>query len=198
MTYGQLTVLHSDYITFVGFSNPAKDRAVLKDVMGRYRTNVFYEFNKSRHDDYPPLYTMREDEWLGLPSAYKIFMLSESEYEAAIKLVGSWNHWQRLLKCKPFTDGVDDGGQWVGLNAWREEKKIREKAWALNQLKISAQGGSVSAQKILFEADKVAGKRGRPSSAEIRKEAAKQAETATKVKSDLERIKDIDGQAVSN
>lgn len=177
------------YITYVGFSDPAKDRSILKDTIGRYRTNIFYEFNKTRHEDYPPLYTMRETEWRGLDSAYQIYMHSESEYEAAIKLVGSWNHWQRLLKCKPFVDGEKDGGQWVGIEQWRAEKETRDKALAYNQLKINAAQGNVQAQKMILDGPKDSAKRGRPSNAEIRKEAAKQAELDSQIKDDLKRVR---------
>jgi len=182
-----------DYIAYLGYSDPDADRSLMKDVGGRYRTNIFYEFNKSRHEDYPPLYTMREDEWKGLPSAYRIYMTSDSEYEAAMKLVGSWAHWQRLLKCKPFMNGGEEIGIWMGLEQWREEKAIQDQAMAYNQLKTSAAGGNVAAQKLLFEGDK-ASKRGRPSKAEVAKQAAKQAEEADQIKGDLKRIK----LAVSN
>ena len=186
-----------DYYSFIGFADPQADRSILKDSMGRYRTNIFYEFNKVAHEEYPPLYTMREDEWAGLPSAYQIYMLSDSEYEAALKLVGSWQHWQRLLKCRPFMEGSDDGGAWVGLESWRKEKEIREKALAFNQLKISAAGGNVTAQKLIYEGESKA-KRGRPSKAEVKKEAAKQAAENDSVKNDLARLRKLDAKAASN
>ena len=184
---------------WIGYSDPNKDRSVLKDLMGRYRTNIFLEFNKSAHDEYPPLYSMREGGWAGLPSAYEIYMTSDSEYEAAMKLVGSWTHWSKLIKSKPFLKGSEDGGSWTGLEAWRAEKEIRDKALAYNQLKISAATGNVTAQKIIFDGDKktAASKRGRPSDAEIKKAAAAQAEESAQVKSDLQRIKDLDGQSIS-
>jgi hypothetical protein len=180
----------SYYITYQGFSDPDADRSILKDSIGRYRTNIFYEFNKSAQEDYPPLYTMREDEWKGLPSAYRIYMESDSEYEAAMKLVGSWAHWQRLLKCKPFINGGEDLGIWMGLDQWREEKAIQDKAVAYNQLKMSAMGGNVQAQKLLLEGDKT-GKRGRPSKAEVAKQAAKIAEKDDQIKDDFKRIKAV-------
>ena len=180
----------SYYITYTGFSDPDTDRSVLKDSIGRYRTNIFYEFNKSAQADYPPLYTMREDEWKGLPSAYRIYMASDSEYEAAMKLVGSWAHWQRLLKCKPFMKGGEDMGIWMGLEQWREEKAIRDKAQAYNQIKLSAAGGNVQAQKLLLEGTDKA-KRGRPSKAEVAKQAAKEAEKNDQIQEDLKRIKAV-------
>lgn len=177
------------YITYTGFTDHNKDRSVLKDVMGRYRTNLFYEFNKARQADYPPLYTMRETEWLGLTSAYQVYMHSESEYEAALKLVGSWQHWQRLCKSKPFMEGEKDGGQWVGLQSWRDEKEVRDKALAYNQLQVNAATGNVQAQKMIFEGNKDASKRGRPSKAEIAKAAKEQIDTAETIKNDLKRIR---------
>jgi hypothetical protein len=185
---------HNYYVTYTGFYDPDTDRSSLKDVMGRYRTNLFYEFNKARHDEYPPLYTMKESEWTGLPSAYQIFMNSESEYEAAMKLVGSWTHWNKLLKCKPFMSGSEDSGSWTGMAAWREEKEIRNKSLAFNQLKISAAQGNVPAQKLIYEGEKGQAKRGRPSKAEVTKQAAAQAERAKSVKSDLERIRHLDAR----
>lgn len=175
---------HADY---VGFSHPDSDKSVLKDVTGRYRTNLFAEFNKNNQEDYPPLYTMREEPWKGLPSAYQIYMYSDSEYEAALKLVGSWQHWQRLLSCKPFMEGKKDGMSWQGLLAWREEKEIRDKAQAYNMLKTSAAQGNVQAQKLIYDGDKPA-KRGRPTKAEVTREAKAQAETSQEIKNDLKRI----------
>jgi hypothetical protein len=179
------TEFHANY---VGFSEPDCDRRILKDSTGRYRTNLFYEFNKARQEDYPPLYTMREEPWMGLPSAYQIYMFSDSEYEAALKLVGSWHHWQRLLKSRPFVEGTQDGVQWTGLQVWRDEKEIRDKATAYNQLKMNAAQGNVQAQKMIFDG-KTASKRGRPSKAEIAKAAQEQAQSVKELRDDLKRIK---------
>lgn len=177
----------NDHVSFIGFSDPEKDRSILKDSMCRYRTNIFKEFNITRHDEMPPLYTMREESYKGLPSAYLIYMTSDSEYEAAIKLVGSWNHWLRLLKCKPFMEGPENAYNWTGLEEWRREKEIKEKATAYNQLKESAAAGNVQAQKLLYEGDK-SGKRGRPSDSEVRKAAKEQAELNTRITGDLKRL----------
>lgn len=175
-----------DYYTFTGYSDPDTDRAVLKDTMGRYRTNIFYEFNTSRHEEYPPLYTMREDSWAGLPSAYRIYMTSASEYEAAMKLVGSWNHWQRLLNIPVFMNGPKDVGSWAGLHQWREEKEIQDRAMALLQLKENAEKGNVTAQKLIYEGEK---KRGRPSKSEVKQAAEQMAKDRQEIRADLDRIK---------
>lgn len=171
---------------YLGFADPDVDRSILKDAQGRFRTNLFYEFNKT---SYEPLYTMRETPYSGLPSAYLIYMTSGSEYEAAMKLVGSWSHWERLQKVKAFMHGVPESMQWRGLESWRSEKELKDKAEAYNLLKESARSGNVAAQKIVFDGAKSPNKRGRPSKEEIKTEAARQARAAAEVQEDFDRIK---------
>ncbi len=178
---------YSYHINYLGFADPDKDRSILKDVQGRFRTNIFFEFNKT--EGYVPLYTMREQEYKDLPSAYLIYMTSGSEYEAAMKLVGSWSHWQRLQKVKAFMHGVPESMQWRGIESWREEKELKDRAEAYNQLKVAAGSGNVQAQKIVFEGIKSRRKAGRPSKDEVHAEAARQAKHVRDIKDDLERIK---------
>lgn len=175
------------HIHYVGFSHPDKDRSILKDAMGRYRTNLFHEFNIQNQEDYPPLYTMRENPWLGLPSAYQIYMYSDSEHTAAMKLVGSWAHWKRLLASPSFMKGPDTGYQWTGLEGWRLEKRLREEALAYTQLKEAAENGNVQAQKLIYEGR--AAKRGRPSKEEIQRAAKEAADCTRELKEDLGRLK---------
>ncbi len=185
------------HIAFVGFRDPDCDRSILLDAIGRYRTNLFCDFNKSRHEDFPPIYTMRERPSQGLPSAYQIYMYSDSEYDAALKLVGSWQHWERLLKSKPFVHGMDDGGQWVGLQRWRDEKEVKERAVAYNQLRINAAGGQVQAQKMIFDGRKETSKRGRPTAEEVRKVAQEQAKNLREIKDDFKRVKLVMDNGIS-
>lgn len=180
---------HIWHMDFEGFSDPETPRDHLKDTRGAYRLNLFAEFNKLSHDKRPPIYTMRE-EATELPSAYLIYMYSDSEYEAAKKLVGSWQHWEKLLKCKPFVNGMDDRGQWAGLQAWRDEKEVQDRVRAYNQLKINAAQGHVQAQKMIFDGKTVTtNKRGRPSKEEVQRIAQEQAKLLGETKSDLKRIK---------
>jgi hypothetical protein len=162
------------------------DKTLMKDSMGRYRTNLFHEFNTTAHEDYPPMYTMREEPFAGLPSAYQIYMAADSEYEAAQAIVGSWHHWQKLLTCPPFMNGPKNTHVWTGLNQWREEKEIQDRAEAYMQLKQNAAGGNVQAQKLIFEGSK---KRGRPSNAEIKKAAEDRVKNTKSIKDDLARIR---------
>jgi len=174
------------HINFRGYSDPDRDRSLLKDVQGKYRLNLFHEFNT--HDTVKPIYTMREEPFNGLPSAYLIYMHSLTEYEAAMKLVGSWNHWQRLCLSPPFMNGVPTHSTWSGLRQWREEKEFRDKTEMFNLLKIAAATGNVAAQKILFEKDKV-GVRGRPSKAQVEQAAKDAAAHEEVVKDDLTRLR---------
>lgn len=175
------------HINFTGFSDPNIDRSALKDSQGRYRTSLFYEFNRSE-EDYPSIYTMREEAWKGRPSAYLIYMYSESEYEAAIKLLGSWNHWNKLCTLDKFMNGDKANSLWAGLRAWREEKEIKDRATMYSLLKMAAASGNVNAQKILFEKDKT-GVRGRPSKAQVEKAAKDAAQHEEFVKGDLARLR---------
>ena len=177
--------------------DPESDRSILKDGLGRYRTNIFLEFNTTAHEDQPPLYTMREDDFRDLPSAYRIYMSCDSEYEAAQKLVGSWNHWQKLLTSNPFMNGPKGAYSWTGLHAWREEKEVQDRAEAYMLLKQNAENGNVQAQKLIFEGTK---KRGRPSNEEIKKAAEEQAAIRKEIKDDLKRVTlaTVDGKQAGN
>ena len=174
---------------FEGFSDPDKDRSILKAADGGYRQNIFLDFNTSTHGVNKPLYTMRELPSKGLPSAYLIYMTSSSEYEAAMKLVGSWQHWEKLCKSRPFMEGTEDAGQWSGLQAWRKEKEIKDRAIAYNQLRVNAATGNVQAQKMLYEGIKAAYRRGRPSKAGALKLAQEEAKHLREIKDDFKRVK---------
>ncbi len=178
---------YAAHINYLGFLDPDVDRSVLKDKQGRFRTNIFYEFNKT--EGYVPLYTMREHSYKELPSAYMIYMSAGGEYEAAMKLVGSWSHWQRLQKVKAFMYGVPESMQWRGLESWREEKELKDRAEAYNQLKTAAERGNVQAQKIVFEGMKTRRKAGRPTKDEVQAEATRQAKHVSDIKDDLKRIR---------
>ena len=173
---------HRDY---VGFSDPDRDRSMMKDANGRYRLNIFREIGR---DVAPPMYTMFESPKEGLPSAYQIYMYSESEYEAAMKLVGSWTHWQRLCNSNKFMNAVETES-WTGLKAWREEKEVKDKAYAYMLLKVSAADGNVQAQKAVLEGERKMGQRGRPSKAQIEQAAKEAAHLTDTIKSDFSRIR---------
>lgn len=122
------------------------------DTMGRYRTeNLFLETNRDRSKNYyPPVYTLKPHSVKGLPSAYQIYMNAANEYDAAIQLVGDMRHWRKLCNLKWFMEGSYVGA-WDGLAQWREDKAMKDQADSIKLLREQAEGGSVTAQKTLFE-----------------------------------------------
>ena len=64
-----------------------------------------------------PVYTLRDSDRTDYPSMYLIYMDSATEYEAAIRLLGSWRHWKKLCQSPIFTPYLEE---------WQEERKIRE------------------------------------------------------------------------
>ena len=88
----------------------------LKDNQGRFRTqSLFWE---SRHPDMAPVFTKKKQEHHGCISMYEKYMEigDPTEYQAAIKLLGSWDHWQKLCQLPWFMEM---------LSEWREELKVR-------------------------------------------------------------------------
>jgi hypothetical protein len=120
----------------------------MRDAKGAYRTRtLFKELNNNK--DYTPMFTMSSEDKNGLISARKIFVNLDSEYQAAIELVGSLEHWNKLLTVKDFVDGVEGKG-WEGLNAWRKEKFSRMKAAQMDNLIMLANDGNGSAAKTVY------------------------------------------------
>lgn len=87
-------------------------------------------------------------------SMYMVYMQCDSEYEAAIELLGSYPHWKKLKRCSWFGDFV---------SAWEEERNIRDEAIARSILIRLAECGNVTAARTVFANVKDAkGKIGRP------------------------------------
>ena len=86
-------------------------------------------------------------------SVYKIYMNSVNEYDAAMKIVGSMDHWRKLCDCTWFVNGIYHKGQQItsGLKHWREDKAMKDEAEMLMHLRTSAQGGNVQAARYLHE-----------------------------------------------
>lgn len=126
-----------------------------KDNRGALKTELLFEetIKSERRKDYTPLYTLKEHDG-DLPSAYKIFMGSTDEYEAAMRIVGSTRHWRRLCGLKWFMDGIPMSG-FEGLRNWRKDMEMRDKSKAKAQLMESAETGNVSAQRALYLNDAV-------------------------------------------
>lgn len=111
------------------------------------------------------MYSLKVDGQDGYPSAYRIFMESVDEYEAAMKLVGNLDHWKKLCSLKWFVEGRPEVGH-IGLNAWREHMTLRDESMAKKILMEKAQQGDTAAAKKLLDVakqeKKIEGKKKKP------------------------------------
>lgn len=114
---------------------------------------LFYEFNNV---DAP--FTLRSDDYTSrrgnkYVSVAKLFIESVDEYDAAIKILGSWEHWEKLCNLSWFTDGytTSTGMVYGGLNNWRNQMKLRDESLAKSQLIDQVKTGNVAASRYLHE-----------------------------------------------
>lgn len=119
------------YEKFEGFADPLCDKAILLDKRGARRTQTLFVDVGMPTDKYETLYTMREHDYKGFISAYQIYMHSADEYEAAMKLVGSIDHWNRLCSLKWFMKG---GVGFSGIEQWRKDMINRDLSYAKKAL----------------------------------------------------------------
>lgn len=120
----------------------------LKDTRGRMLLQPLFIENHNRiNTPYPASYTLNawDNEEKGLRSARIIYVntLDPSEYNAAMLLLGSWKHWQRLTECGWFQPY---------LKEWREEMAIRLQSIGVTNLlsQASSERGTTAA-KFLAE-----------------------------------------------
>lgn len=112
---------------------------------------LFYEHRFASSCPATAPYTLSSDDVVGTDgteykSMYLIFMECNTEYEAAIKLLGSWKHWEKLCKAKWFKDYVE---------SWREEMALRAAALGYEKLIYLTQANNVTAAKALVTEAKV-------------------------------------------
>ena len=74
-------------------------------------------------------------------SMYLEYITCDSEYEAAIKLLGNYSHWLKLKATTWFAPH---------LEAWNEELTLREEALARSKLVSLTQEGNVTAARTLL------------------------------------------------
>lgn len=125
---------------------------------GSYLTQgLFYEWN---NQDAP--FTMRDtgqEEYYVARSGKKylslayVFRNSISEYDCAMKTLGSWAHWQELKRRTKgwFESGVVNGVKYSGLNDWIAEKQIAEESAARAVLMEAVDNGDVNAAKFVYD-----------------------------------------------
>lgn len=122
---------------------------------------LFYEFRHQSSSDIKPPYTLKEYDWEGCKSMYQIYMAYDTEYDAAMAILGSWYHWKRLCKCKWFITHKEE---------WDAEKEIRKQSLGEKALIAAAKEGNVTAATTLYKSQGKAKGRGRPVNHEEKKD----------------------------
>ena len=128
-----------------------------------------------------PVYSLKDYDHRGYPSMYRIYMDSATEYEAGIRLLGSWKHWKKLCRCQFFQTHLEE---------WREERQLREESMAKTALLNSVEEGNVSAAKTILD-EKKKKVAGRPTSAAVQGELVRAAEEQHKLVSIVERMENV-------
>jgi hypothetical protein len=93
-----------------------------------------------------------------------VYLDSSDEYEAAMRLVGSWKHWQKLLQLKWFVEGLPQFN-WEGIESLRATVNARDHSLARRKLLEAAEQGNVTAAKAVLEGKEIK-KNGRPQKGE--------------------------------
>lgn len=113
-----------------------------------FTQGLFYEFGNS-----DAIYTLKSEDVTRdgktYISVYKVFLESTDEYEAAMRIVGSMQHWRKLCSQSWFTDGMDVHS-WEGIKQAREDMVVRDKSLAKKQLMEAAVSGNVTAMKTIY------------------------------------------------
>lgn len=145
-----------------------------------YTLGLFYEF-RMQSAGAIPVYNLKAYDWKGTKSMYQIYMNCDSEYEAAMTLLGDWSHWKRLCECGWFKQYID---------SWREEVLIREAALGKAVIIQKASEGNLTAAKELVnQLNKKTN--GRPSKESINKDTTRLKAVDAKVVNLLSRMNNV-------
>ena len=169
-----------------GWSNNVTNNP-MKDVKGAWRLSTL--FWEHRNDAYIPLFTLqdedREIEGVVYKSLKKLYLSYEhipgAEYDFALEVLGSWEHWTKLCNASQVRDHVQ---------SWREELEIKTRANAIKSvIKTSLDGSAAGATAAKWLAEKgYAPKRGRPSKAERAGHLKQEEKLHKEIQDDMERI----------
>ncbi len=161
-----------------------------KDAQGRYRTqSLFVEY---LHESYPASFTTKRYDVVKDGKTYYSLYLKymeiadPTEYKVAVRLFGSWDHWQALLRAKWFRELV---------TGWREELKVKMESDRYHEMadhvtKNPDSPQAIQASKWLADryGDKKTIKRGRPSEAERAKHLQQLTTESEETDDDMKRL----------
>lgn len=152
-----------------------------RDSMNRFRTfSLFKETNKFT-DNYEAVFVLHEDD-KDLPSLKRIYLSYEdpTEYQFALDVFDSWDHWERLTNCtffKPY------------IKQWREELEVKIRSNAIKEIKQTAKTSKgFAAQKWLAEKGWQPNGKGRPRKEDVEREARVQAKMKAREEEDFKLV----------
>ena len=118
------------------------------------KVKMFWEMSAPEaRKEYPPVFTLKQNAYKDLPSAYETYMDSVDEYDAATKIAPNMKVWDELVATKWFFEGEPRHGH-QGLRVWREHKRAKD-ASAMKALLITkAKGGDTTAAKAVLQETK--------------------------------------------
>jgi len=116
---------------------------------------LFYEFRHQSTSSVKPPYNLKDKDWKGTKSMYLLYMEYDTEYDAALALLGSWPHWEKLCKTKWFAQHKEK---------WDAERKLRDESLARKTLLEQAKDGNVTAAKAILAKET---QRGRPKNKQV-------------------------------
>jgi len=123
------------------------------------------------------------DEW----RSTFVSVCDPTEYEAGIQLTGSWGEWQRIKREWPeFRDKI--------LIDWLAEVEVKLRSQAVREICVQARDPKgTAAAKWIAEGKYNARKAGKPSNAEVEKQAKIQARIDDEVEDDIARVMNTQG-----
>lgn len=116
--------------------------------MNRATAALFWE---KRHDvrwkerGITPIFNMSMKDHNGTLSFGQLYLQCSSDYQAALVILGKWEHWERLLNTKWFPPY---------LQKLKEQKVLYDEALACAKLQEQAHKGNVTALRYLLSRDK--------------------------------------------
>ena len=137
------------------------------------------------------LYTLKDHDYRGYPSMYRLFLesttLDPTEYSFAMSYLDGWEHWEQLQECewmKPYVE------------RWRKEAELKLKSKALVRvIELADSGGKdgyLAAKYLLDDGwrpkTKAQSQVGRPTKAMIKQVASEKVELDRRLKEDMERL----------
>ena len=162
------------------------DRTNFVDNRGYALTQgLFWEL---RHPDYPATFTLKEQDMVKKGVTYyslkKIYLeiADITEYEFAMEVFGSWDHWLKIQKSGTIMEYV---------NQWRVELEIKLRSQAIKAMKtVALEGGDkgISSAKWIAEGKWKGSSRGRPSKEEVEREKKIHAGIESDINKDYERM----------